>query len=73
MNYLTVPEVAKKLRKRPNTIYDWLRKKDNPLPYINISEHTTNPRGIRIIESELDKWLINEYRPKQRVEKLIEI
>jgi excisionase family DNA binding protein len=48
-SFLTVPEVAERLRMTPMTIYRWIE--DGKLPALQIGKH------YRIKESELDRVL----------------
>ena len=70
MNYLTLKQVSEKTGVCVSSIYSWLYRNDNPLPYYRVGKI----RGIRIREDELDEWLEQfKVYPRQRVQRLIEI
>lgn len=50
MTFLTVEEVAKRLKTGKTTIYELIRRKSDPLPAYHIP-------GVRIEEKELWQWV----------------
>ena len=69
IQYLTIDEVAKKLKVSKPTVLSWLKNKRHPLPYFNFGK-----RQIRIQIDVLEEWIMT-HRSKvpEREDKLIQI
>jgi len=69
MNFITVPEAAKKIRKSRKVIDNMINRKKDPLPCIKMGE-----RGIRIVEEEFGLYIIKHFHMvgNKKVERLIE-
>ena len=69
IQYLTIEEVAKKLKVSKPTVLSWLKNKRHPLPHFNFGK-----RQIRIHSDDLEGWIINhKNKVQERAEKLIQI
>ena len=69
IQYLTIEEVAKKLKVSKPTVLSWLKSKRHPLPFFNFGI-----RQIRIHVDDLEGWIINHKNKVQgRADKLIQI
>ncbi len=70
MQYLTVRQVKEKTGVCVVSIYGWIHRENDPLPYYLMGK----VRGIRIKENELEEWLEQfKVYPRQRIEKLVKI
>ena len=69
IQYLTIEEVAKKLKVSKPSVLAWLKNKSHPLQYFIFGK-----RQIRIHVDDLEKW-ITSHRSKvqERADKLVEI
>jgi transcriptional regulator with XRE-family HTH domain len=65
MDYLTIEEVAKKIKVTPRTVSKWINRSYHPLPVITIS-----PKIKRIRSIDLDKWMEEEAQETQEVRPL---
>ena len=65
MNYFTVPQLAERMSVGKNTVYDWIERKNDPLPSCNHGE-----RGTRIAEDQFDEWYIRAYGTNKKCEKI---
>ena len=69
IQYLTIEEVAKKLKVSKPTVLAWLKNKSHPLPYFNFGK-----RQIRIHVDDLKEWTIaHRSNVIEKVDKLVEI
>ena len=69
IQYLTIDEVAKKLKVSKPTVLAWLKNKSHPLPYFNFGK-----RQIRIHVDDLKEWTIaHRSNVIEKVDKLVEI
>ena len=66
MNLLSVPQAARKARKRIETVYGWVHRRE--LPVIKYGQ-----RGTYIEESDLEKFLRTKYGVPAKPEKLVDI
>jgi excisionase family DNA binding protein len=65
--FLTVSEVAEKLKVSRPTVLSWIHGKKTPLPYYSIGN-----RSIRIKHEDLKGWLLNRRKNSvDRVKKLV--
>jgi len=55
MDYLTIEEVAKKIKVTPRTVSKWINRSYHPLPVVIISAKIKRIRSI-----DLDKWMEEE-------------
>jgi hypothetical protein len=55
MDYLTIEEVAKKIKVTPQTFSKWINRSYHPLPVVMISAKIKRIRSI-----DLDKWMEEE-------------
>jgi len=55
MDYLTIEEVAKKMKVTPRTVSKWINRSYHPLPVVIVSAKIKRIRSI-----DLDKWMEEE-------------
>jgi predicted DNA-binding transcriptional regulator AlpA len=69
MNFITIPEAAKKIGKSRKVIDEWISRKDDPLPCIRCGE-----RGTLVVEEEFDVYVIKHFHiaGNKKVERLLE-
>ena len=65
MDYLTIEEVAKKIKVTPRTVSKWINRSYHPLPVVIISAKIKRIRSI-----DLDKWMEEEAQGIKEVQPL---
>jgi len=65
MDYLTIQQVAQKMKVTPRTVSKWINRTYHPLPVVIVSA-----RIKRIREIDLDKWMEEEAQEIQEIQSL---